>query len=108
MIIPNGTIQVKRKKGDGGVNPDTGYAVRPSAAEWDTPIPCQYIAEKYNALALSDGEHVTAAEYTVLIDEQPFDGRQVRLADRGGTVLGEYSIIRVQPLEAVCEIKIWI
>ncbi len=108
MIIPNGTIQVKRKKGNGGVNPDTGYAVRPSAAEWGDPIPCQYIAEKYNALALSDGEHVTAAEYTVLIDEQPFSGRQLRLADSNGETVGEYSVIRVQPLGAVCEIKIWI
>lgn len=108
MIIPNGTIQIKRKAGGGGIDPETGYAKRPASVDWSKPIPCQYVVNKYNALATSNSEHVTLASYQVLIDEQPFDGQQVRLSDSKGKVLGEFSIIHIEPLEAVCEIRLWL
>lgn len=108
MIIPNGTIQIKRKTSGGGINPETGYANRPASVDWDTPIPCQYVVNRYNALALSDNEHITSASYAVLIDEQPFEGQQARLMDSEGKVLGEFSIIQIEPLEAVCEIRLWV
>ena len=46
--------------------------------------------------------------YTVLIDEQPFDGEQVRLTDRNGRRVGDFSVQRIEPLEAVCQIRLWI
>ena len=108
MIIPNGTIQIKQKTSGGGIDPETGYAKRPASVDWNEPIPCQYVVNKYNALATSNNEHITSASYAVLIDEQPFEGQQVRLMDSGGKVLGEFSIIQIEPLEAVCQIRIYV
>lgn len=108
MIIPNGTIEIKQKT-CGGIDPETGYPKRSSDVVWGEPIPCQTLTNKYNALALSkEGNPIISASYAVLIDEQPFEGEQVRLKDRQGKVIGEFSIIQIETLEAVCEIRIWI
>ena len=104
MIIANGTIELKQKTG-GGIDPETGYPVKPSVT-WGDPIPCQYTANKYDNLGRANGEHFKVAEYSVLIEEQPVDTEQLRLKDRAGNVVGEFSIIQVEPLEAVCETKI--
>lgn len=108
MIIPNGTIELKRKQG-GGIDPETGYPIKPSSVNWGDPIPCQYFANKYNNLGQVSGEHFKTAKYTVLIEEQTLeDSEQLRLKDRAGYTVGEFSIIQIEPLEAVCEIRIWI
>lgn len=108
MIITNGTIQIKQKQA-GGIDPETGHPIKSSAAVFGEPIACQIIVNKYNALGMSQGEHATLASYQVLIDEQPFDAEQVRLTDsKTGKVIGDFSVIWVEPLEAVCEIRIWI
>ena len=101
MIIQNGTIEVKRKTG-GGIDPETGYPQKSGSVAWGDPIPCQYSANKYNQLGRVSGEH------TVLIEEQPFEAEQVRLKDLAGNVVGEFSIMQVEPLEAVCELRIWV
>ena len=75
---------------------------------WGEPIECQYSANKYDHLGKSTGEHFTVASYSVLIAEQPFTAEQVRLKDRDGNVLGEFSVMQVEPLEAVCELRILI
>lgn len=106
MIIQNGTIEIKTKSG-GGINPDTGFPNKPES-DWSDPIPCQYSANKYNKLGRVNGEHFTVASYVVLIEEQPFDAGQVRLKTRSGKVLGEFSIMEVEPLDAVCELRILI
>lgn len=108
MIIENGTIELKQKTSGGGIDPTTGYPQKPASVDWGTPIPCQYMANKYNNLGRVNGEHFKTAEYSVLIDEQSFDAEQLRLKDRKGNVVGEFSIIQVEPLEAVCEIRILI
>ena len=107
MINQNSTIEVKQKTG-GGIDPDTGYPKKPGTTTWGDPIPCQYSANKYNQLGTVNGEHFTAAQYSVLIEEQPFTAEQVRLKDRAGNVVGEFSVMRVEPLDAVCELRIWI
>ena len=104
MIIANGTIELKQKSG-GGIDPETGYPVKPSVT-WGDPIPCQYTANKYDNLGRANGEHFKVAEYSVLIEEQPVDTEQLRLKDRDGNVVGEFSIIQAELLEAVCEMKI--
>ena len=106
MIIENGTIEVKIKTTSGGIDPSTGFPVKPSAAAWGNPIPCQFYANKYNNLGRANGEHFITAEYSILIEQQPFDAEQVRIKDRTGNVVGEFSIIQVEPLEAVCELRI--
>lgn len=107
MIIPNGTIKVKTKV-SGGIDPSTGHPIHSSSVSFGDPIPCQYIVNKYNALATSNGEHITASSYQVLIDEQTFDAEQIRLTDDTGNVIGDFSIQQIEPLKAVCEIRIWI
>lgn len=106
MIIENGTIELKQKTSGGGIDPTTGYPQKPSSVGWSDPIPCQYMANKYNNLGRVNGEHFKTAEYDILIEEQPFGADQLRLKDRVGSVVGEFSIIKVEPLEAVCEIRI--
>lgn len=112
MIIANGQLEVKCKSvGDHqGVDPDTGYAVPAASPTWEDPVPCQYIVNRYNALARSGGEPVTQAAYQVLIEEQakPFTAEQVRLTDLSGREIGTFSIIQVEPLTAVGEVRIWI
>lgn len=105
MIIQNGTIEAKRKTG-GDIDPATGYP-KPANAVWSDPIPCQHSANKYNKLGKVNGEHFTVAQYEILIEEQPFEGvEQVRLKDLAGNNLGEFSIMQVEPLDAVCELRI--
>ena len=107
MIIQNGTIEAKAKTG-GGIDATTGHAVKPTTTSWGIPIPCQYIQLTHNKLGRVNGEHYTLATYQVLIEEQPFSAEQVRLKDMAGNTVGEYSIISVKPLEAVCETEILI
>ena len=108
MIIENGTIELKQKAGGGGIDPETGYPIKTASVSWSEPIPCQYTANKYDNLGKVNGEHFTTAEYSVLIEEQPFSAEQLRLKDRDGNVIGEFSVIQVEPLEAVCELRILI
>ena len=105
MIIPNGTIEAKVKTG-GGIDPETGYP-KTATASWGEPIPCQYEANKYNRLGRVNGEHFTVANYSILKQQQPFGGvEQIRLKDRAGNEVGEFSIMQVEPLDAVCELRI--
>ena len=106
MIIENGTIELKQKTSGGGVDPTTGYPHSPASVGWGNPIPCQYMANKYTNLGRVNGEHFTTAGYAILIEEQPIDAEQLRLKDRAGSIVGAFSIIKVEPLEAVCEIRI--
>ncbi len=105
MIIQNGTIETKTKKA-GGIDPTTGHPSKPTAVAWSDPVPCQYIPNSHNNLGVSTGQHYTQASYTVLIEERPFDSEQIRLKDMGGNTVGEFSVLSVEPLEAVCEVKI--
>lgn len=107
MIIPNGTIQVKRKTA-GGIDPATGYPVAPTA-EWGEPVPCQWAANKFDRLGRVRGEHFTVASFSVLIEWRPLGGvEQVRLRDLSGRELGEFSIMSVEPLEAVGQLRIMV
>lgn len=108
MIIENGFIQLKQKASGGGIDPTTGYPQKPASVGWSAPIPCQYMANKYDNLGRVNGEYFTVAKYSILIEEQPLDAEQLRLKDRAGNIVGEFSIIQVEPLEAVCEIRILI
>ena len=70
MIIQNGTIEFKTKTA-GGIDPETGYPVKPSSVAWGEPVPCQFKAKKFNQLGIIKGEHFTVASYEILIEEQP-------------------------------------
>ena len=55
MIIQNGTIEFKTKTAS-GIDPETGYPVKPSSEAWSELIPCQFKAKKFNQLGIIKGE----------------------------------------------------
>lgn len=109
MIISNGTIEFKEKT-PGGIDPETGYPTQATEVGWGKPIPCQYLPNNRNNLGRLNGERFTTATYTVLLEEQKLpDSEQIRLTDRSGKVLGEFSLIAPpEALDAVSEIRILI
>ena len=104
MIVANGNIETKIKSG-GGINPETGYPNKPSEA-WGEPIPCQFRANSYSNKGRTNGEAFTIASYEILIEEQPYEAEQLRLLNDSGKVLGEFSVIEIEPLPAVCQVRI--
>lgn len=104
MIIPNGTIELKVKSG-GGIDPATGYPVKPTAS-WGDPVPCQYLVNSHDNLGRVKGEAFVKASYTVLVEQQNVPSEQLRLTDRDGNSLGEFSILGVEQLDTVCQTKI--
>lgn len=105
MIIQNGYIESVTLS-DGGLDATTGHPAR-GRKEYGELIPCQFYAARFNAQAKSNGEPVTSAAWTILIENLwDFDAEILRLQDMNGQIIGEYSIIRKEPLDAVCEIRI--
>lgn len=106
MIIANGTIEFKHTTG-GGIDPTTGMPQR-TTEEWSAPVPCQYGAAHYNALAVvTDGVHATQAEWWALIETRGVELGQCRLRDRAGNIVADKSIKRIEPLDAVEEVRLW-
>lgn len=107
MIIQNGNIEIKTKTA-GGIDPTTGFPIAASSVSYGTPIPCQYIANMYNQLGRSNGEAFTMAQYTILIEQQPtaFSAEQLRLKDMAGNVVGDFSVVSVEKLDAVSQVRI--
>ena len=105
MIIQNGTIEVQTTS-QGGLDPATGFPKNPTVA-WGSPVPCQYSPVRYNALARANGEPVTDKSYSILIETvQNFAADRLRIKDRAGNAVGEFSVISIEPLEAVGQIRI--
>lgn len=107
MIIQNGYIE-SVTIAEGGLDVTTGHPTAGSK-EYSELIPCQFYASSYNAQARSNGEPVTSASWVILIESLwDFDAEILRLTDMAGDVIGEYSILRKEPLDAVCEVRIYV
>lgn len=105
MIIENGHIAMATKVG-GGIDPVTRHPIVPTLT-WGEAIPCQYGAQTQNLQAeKSDDTHYELVSYWILVEAQPIEGEQVRLSDANGDVVGEFSIIKVEPLDAVDLVRI--
>lgn len=110
MIIENGTIEFK-KKIPGKIDPETGHPSKATEVEWSDPIPCQFTpVNRHLLMKTPEGERITKATYTVLIEMQPLpELEQLLLKNLRGESLGKFSLIAPpEMLEAVCEIKILI
>lgn len=107
MIIQNGTIEAKIKQA-GGINHETGFPVKSTGEAFMPAIPCQYTANQYNQLGRTNGERFTVAAYTILIEQQrtPFTAEQIRLKDMDGNIVGDFSVMSIEPIDAVCQMKI--
>lgn len=104
MIIANGTIEPKQKSG-GGIDPVSGHAI-PASVGWGQPIDCQYSFSRFDWQAQKRGEPITQRSYSMLIEEQIFTAEQIRLRDRSGNIIGDFSVRSIEPLEAVCQLRI--
>ena len=106
MIIQNGYIEFIMVSG-GGLDSVTGHPLK-AEKEYCELIPCQYVPARQNLLAKSNGEPVTAQTWTIYIESlwRDIATERIRLTDMDGNIVGEYSIIKIEPLVAVCEFVI--
>ena len=107
MIIVNGFIKVAKATTQGGLDAD-GYPVEPTI-EYGCPICCQWLPTRHNKLATSNGEPVTSATYTILLQlpvTPLLAGEKIALYDKCQTLLGEYSVISCEVLRAVGQVKV--
>lgn len=109
MIIDNGVLYTRAAtEATPSLDPKTGYPRRAEAECWRNPIRCQFRARDYSNLTRVQGEAVRLAKYEILIEEQPFTAGAVRLEDVFGGVVCEASVIEIEPLQAVGQIRILI
>lgn len=108
MIITNGYIKIGYNRGD-GIDEETGHAVEVSEC-WGKPVECQFIPKVVECtnLGKSNGEAVKMSKYQILVDENKWkwDSEVICLMDISKRIIGEFSIIWVQHLKAVCETSI--
>nr|WP_314758879.1 hypothetical protein [uncultured Porphyromonas sp.] len=109
MIIDNGVLYTRAAvEATPSIDPKTGYPRRAEGECWCNPIRCQFRARDYSNLTRVQGEAVRLARYEILIEEQPFTAGAVRLEDVFGGVVCEASVIEIEPLTAVGQIRILI
>jgi hypothetical protein len=102
-------MRIKVKTGSG--MDANGYPVEPSG-DWLAPVSCLVTSAHINYLAQSQNENVYVdASYTVLIESDSENiaslkaGERVKI-ERFGCDLGEFSVIKVEPLHVIGIIKI--
>lgn len=106
MIIQNGHIRFLTA-GGGGLDPTTGHPLKPTETEDGPVIPCQYQAAKMDLLAKIFGEHTVSESYTILVENYtPVLGERLVLYGQDGQEVGRFSVIRIDPLDAVCQTRI--
>lgn len=106
MIIQNGHIQFLEATG-GGLDSVTGHPRKATESTIGHPIPCQYMSAALDFRAESNDEHFTRKGYTILVENyEKVASERLVLTDRDGAEVGRFSIIRVDPLDAVCQTKI--
>ena len=107
MIIPNGTIEFITNS-NGGLDKD-GYPVK-SDQTYGPVVPCQYQANTRNTIGKNNGETFIKATYSILIEWLDFksDGKteRIRLKSVSGNLIGEYTVLDIEPLPAVCQVRI--
>ena len=97
MIIDNGVLYTRvATEATPSLDPKTGYPRRAEAESWCNPIRCQFRARDYSNLTRVQGEAVRLAKYEILIE------------DMFGGVVCEASVIEIEPLQAVGQIRILI
>jgi hypothetical protein len=102
MIFANGLIYPIIKTG-GGITAN-GNPCQPSNSLGES-IPCRIKENRRNNIGKLNGNTFIIASYEILIDKQQFDANRVKL-ERFGHSLGEFSVISIEPLDAVNCIKI--
>lgn len=102
-MITNGTIQPIQTTG-GGKTP-TGDPIAATQVP-GTPIECFIKSISQSNKGKYDGGKFTAATFEILIEDQPFDAKRVKLTNESGLELGDFEIQKFELLSIVQRIKI--
>lgn len=108
MIIANGYIRVKTLTG-GGLDAN-GFPV-PASESLSGYVECQYRASSLNLAALSDaGEPIVSQSYTILIESgrSPFTAETIVLYDAQMAVVGEFEVRRIQELQRLGQVRLYV
>lgn len=109
MIIKNGEIRFVEMTGGGGIDPETGYPMKPESVYGD-PKPCQVVplSVDYLGTTKEDGKFVRAS-YEILIestDDVATAERVVVQTEDGLLANREFSVVARIPLVAVSQSKL--
>jgi hypothetical protein len=102
MIIENGIIQGMKVVG-GGFD-GSGNPIRQTTT-WGEPMPCNIKILKSDNLGRYNGNSFTIASYEVLVEDLRFSTTKIKLT-LNGNALGEFQVMSIEPLNAVCLSKI--
>lgn len=107
MIIANGYIRYVLTDNEGGVDAATGYAVA-STTTLSGYVPVQYNPATFNYLSKENGEPVTRQGYAIFVEylSGAVQSERLRLYGADMTEVGEFSVISITPLDAVCQYKL--
>lgn len=103
MIIPNGHIAFDASVAEGVDS--LGYPI-PVVEKWGAAMECQYLPTT-NKQARANDEAITAQSYVVYVDRLlMLPSERVKLSDRQGNEVGQFSVRSVEHLDAVCQTKL--
>lgn len=107
MIIANGYIRYVLTDNEGGIDAETGYAVA-STTSVSNYIPIQFNPLRFNYLSKENGEPVTKQGYAIFVEytSGAVQSERVQLYRADMTEVGEFSVVSVTPLDAVCQYKL--
>lgn len=103
MIIANGTIRPITETG-GGYD-ESGSPIPASRVEGEE-IPCNIQTDTHDRRGVSEDGTYSNHSYTILIDQQPWTARRIRLYDNRKNDIGEFQIQDEQFLDCVGAIKL--
>lgn len=112
MIIADAFLQFIHPEGEGGGVDAKGHPLRRTPV-YGPAVYCQMLPRSVDRTARSmQGEAFTRQSYELLV-EQPLPrgvvpSGQLRLTARGGREIGEFPVLAMEPLDAVCQIRILI
>lgn len=101
----NGFIQYKTNSATSGVS--RGDSV-PVSSSWSSDIQCTYVANTQSNKGRYIGGAFTVSSFTVLIDQDSFNAKMIRLKDSRGVLICESAIQSIEILEEVQKVKITI
>lgn len=102
MIIANGFIRFKEQVEE--QVDSMGYPML-SPDAWGEAIECQYNITS-NLQARSNGEAYTSKSFVVWVEQMDVPSEVVMLYDGRGKEVGQFSVISVEQLDAVCQTRL--
>lgn len=105
MIIANGTLQALFSSAP---QPNEWGEVEESEERRGDAVSCQWLLPSGNEQARFQTERAPSFSYVVLVDIRHFQkADRYRLSDNNGEALGDFSLHRVERLDAVQQVRLF-